>query len=131
MENTACKNEQELLEKYACIALEKQSDFAEVIGDNNWNVDMGKGEISWNKTNHEGKKFQVYAHRIGDQWSFFFRPKRFDEWEQMNQPPLEDCMESVQLRPRRHAFSRAWAKGSSKLTWRKANMTIAASSISG
>ena len=25
---------------------------------------MGKGEISWNKTNYEGKKFQVYAHRI-------------------------------------------------------------------
>jgi hypothetical protein len=52
MENTACKNEQELLEKYACIALEKQSDFAEVIGDNNWNVDMGKGEISFGPNLH-------------------------------------------------------------------------------
>ena len=54
---------------------------------------MGKGEISWVKTNHEGKKFQVYAHRIGDQWSFFFRHRRFDEWQQMNQPPLEDWLE--------------------------------------
>ncbi len=47
MENTACKTEQELLERYACIAWEKQKDFAEVIGNNNWNVDMGKGEISF------------------------------------------------------------------------------------
>ncbi len=54
---------------------------------------MGKGEISWNKTNYEGKKFQAYAHRIGDQWSFFFRHRRFDEWQQMNQPPLEDWLE--------------------------------------
>ncbi len=47
MENTACKTEQELLERYACIAWEKQKGFAEVIGDNNWHVDMGKGEISF------------------------------------------------------------------------------------
>lgn len=52
MENTPCKNEQELLEKYACIALEKQSDLAEVIGDNNWNVEMTKGEISFGPNLH-------------------------------------------------------------------------------
>lgn len=47
MENTACKTEQELLEKYACIAWEKQTDFAGLIGNNNWNIDMGKGELSF------------------------------------------------------------------------------------
>ena len=52
MENTACKNEQELLERYACMAWEKQKDFAEVIGNNNWNVDMGKGEISFGPDLH-------------------------------------------------------------------------------
>jgi len=42
-----CDTAQELLEKYACIAWEKQKGLAEVIGDNNWNVDIGKGEISF------------------------------------------------------------------------------------
>jgi len=50
--NTPCKTEQELLERYACIALEKQNGLAEVIGNNNWNVDMGKGEISFGPTLH-------------------------------------------------------------------------------
>jgi len=44
---TPCKSERELLERYACIAFEKQNDLAKVIGNNNWNVDMGKGEISF------------------------------------------------------------------------------------
>lgn len=52
MENTSCKNEQELLERYACIAWEKQKDFAEVIGNNNWNIDMGKGELSFGPELH-------------------------------------------------------------------------------
>ena len=51
MENNA-KNEQELLERYACIALEKQNALAEVIGDNDWNVDMGLGEISFGADLH-------------------------------------------------------------------------------
>jgi hypothetical protein len=50
--NTACKSEQELLERYACIAMEKQNEFADVIGNNNWNVDMGKGEISFGSDLH-------------------------------------------------------------------------------
>jgi hypothetical protein len=54
---------------------------------------MAKGEISWNRTNEEGEKVQVYAHRIGDRWSFFKRQRRFDEWQEMKQPPLEDWLE--------------------------------------
>lgn len=54
---------------------------------------MAKGEISWTKTNDEGVKFQVYAHRIGNQWTFYSREKRFDDWEEMKQPPLEDWLE--------------------------------------
>ena len=42
-----CKTEQELLERYGGIGLEKQLDFADVIGNNNWNVDMQKGEIAF------------------------------------------------------------------------------------
>lgn len=54
---------------------------------------MAKGEISWNRTNEEGEKVQVYAHRIGNRWSFFKRQRRFDEWQEMKQPPLEDWLE--------------------------------------
>jgi hypothetical protein len=42
-----CKTEQELLERYGGIALDKQLDFTDIIGDNNWNVDMDKAEISF------------------------------------------------------------------------------------
>ena len=54
---------------------------------------MAKGEISWNRTNEDGEKLHVYAHRIGDRWSFFKRQRRFDEWQEMKQPPLEDWLE--------------------------------------
>jgi hypothetical protein len=42
-----CKTEQELIERYGGIALDKQLDFGEVIGNNNWNVDMAQGTISF------------------------------------------------------------------------------------
>jgi hypothetical protein len=39
--------EQELLERYAAIAYDKQNDLYEVIGDNSWNADMDTGTISF------------------------------------------------------------------------------------
>jgi hypothetical protein len=42
-----CKTEQELIERFGGNAFDKQIDLDEVIGDNNWNVDMTKGEISF------------------------------------------------------------------------------------
>jgi hypothetical protein len=45
-----CKTEQELLECYGGMALDKQIDFGEVIGNNNWNVDMEQGTISFGQT---------------------------------------------------------------------------------
>jgi hypothetical protein len=62
---------------------------------------MAKGEISWIRTNDEGEKFQVYAHRIGDQWTFYVRQRRFDEWEINKQPPLEDWIELLDAVKRR------------------------------
>ena len=41
------QTEQELLERYAAIAYDKQSDLYEVIGDNSWNADMDAGTISF------------------------------------------------------------------------------------
>ena len=43
----AFHSEQELLEQFAAIGLDRQLDLSEVIGDNNWNVDLAKSEISF------------------------------------------------------------------------------------
>ncbi len=50
-----CKTEQELLESYAAIAYDKQTDFSGVIGTNNWNIDMKLGTISFG----EGLEFPI------------------------------------------------------------------------
>src|SRR4051812_15603287 len=42
-----CQSEQQLVERYGGIAIDKQFDFADLIGDNNWNVDMKQGSISF------------------------------------------------------------------------------------
>ena len=44
---TPCKTETELIERFGGISFDKQFDLGEVIGDNSWNVDMKKGEISF------------------------------------------------------------------------------------
>lgn len=41
------KTEQELLEQYGGIGLDRQRNLYEVIGDNSWNADLTKGEISF------------------------------------------------------------------------------------
>lgn len=42
-----CKTEEELLERYGGIALDKQIDLGTVIGNNSWGVDLHKGTISF------------------------------------------------------------------------------------
>ena len=54
---------------------------------------MAKAEISWVRTTEEGGKFQVYAHHVGNRWIFYSRQRRFDQWQELKQPPLEDWLE--------------------------------------
>lgn len=42
-----CKTEQDLIEQFGGYAFDKQIALGEIIGDKDWNVDMGKGEISF------------------------------------------------------------------------------------
>jgi hypothetical protein len=68
---------------------------------------MGRGEISWKGESAEGGKRQVYARRLGMEWRFFVRAKRYDQWEPLLQPPLEDWLElldGVQRRIARRLF---------------------------
>jgi hypothetical protein len=62
---------------------------------------MAKAEISWKRINAEGIRLQVYARHVGRDWRFFARERRYDQWQAIADPPLEDWLElldSVQRR---------------------------------
>jgi hypothetical protein len=54
---------------------------------------MAKAEISWKRVTEEGVKLQVYAWRVGREWRFFQRERRFEQWQAVLEPPLEDWLE--------------------------------------
>ena len=54
---------------------------------------MPKAEISWKRVTEDGVKLQVYAQRVRREWKFFQREKRFDQWQPVPEPPLEDWLE--------------------------------------
>ena len=53
---------------------------------------MGKGEISWKGRYEDGRKRQVYAKHTSKEWLFFEREKRFESWESVKHPSLEDWL---------------------------------------
>jgi len=54
---------------------------------------MPKAEISWKRVTAEGARLQVYAQHVGRDWRFFAREKRYDRWQAVAEPPLEDWLE--------------------------------------
>ena len=54
---------------------------------------MPKAEIAWKRVTEEGEKLQVYARHVGRDYHFFHRAKRFDVWQRVPEPPLEDWLE--------------------------------------
>jgi hypothetical protein len=62
---------------------------------------MAKAQIGWTRTNAEGIKLDVYARRVGDRWFFYSRQRRYERWQLMEHPPLEDwliLLESIERR---------------------------------
>lgn len=53
---------------------------------------MPKAEISWKRITEEGLKIQVNAQKVGKEWIFSNREKRFDQWQPLPEPPLEDWL---------------------------------------
>ncbi len=51
-----------------------------------------KAEISWRTRRADGTRREVYAHRVGTHWDFFERERRFDPWQPLAQPSLEDWL---------------------------------------
>ena len=62
---------------------------------------MAKAEVSWKRVTAEGVKLQVYARHVSRQWRFFVRERRFDRWQPLSQPPLEDWLELLDAVRRR------------------------------
>jgi hypothetical protein len=62
---------------------------------------MAKAEISWKRVTEDGVWLQVYAHHIGREWQFFKRERRFDQWQAVADPPLEDWRELLDAVQRR------------------------------
>ncbi len=54
---------------------------------------MPKAEINWKRVTDEGVKLQVSAQRVGGEWIFSQREKRYDQWQPVAEPPLEDWLE--------------------------------------
>lgn len=64
---------------------------------------MAKAEISWKSKSEEGVKREVYVHCVGHEWKFFERGKRYDEWQRLEKPRLEDYLELLDAVKRRIA----------------------------
>ena len=62
---------------------------------------MSKAEISWKSKSEDGVKREVYVHCVGQEWKFFEREKRYDEWQPLENPLLEDYIELLDCVRRR------------------------------
>ncbi len=62
---------------------------------------MAKAEISWKRVTADGVRLQVYAHHVGRKWLFFARERRYDQWQAIADPPLEDWLELLDAVQRR------------------------------
>jgi hypothetical protein len=60
-----------------------------------------KGEICWNRRDENDERIQVYARHFGGHWKFFKRGKRYDVWQEIAEPMLEDWMELLDAVKRR------------------------------
>ena len=60
-----------------------------------------KAEISWKRRTEEGVKIEVYAQHVGNRWLFYARQRRFEQWEPVDDPLLEDWLELLDAVERR------------------------------
>ncbi|MGC8828714.1 MAG: hypothetical protein ACP5MG_05140 [Verrucomicrobiia bacterium] len=66
-----------------------------------------KSEIGWKRTTPEGEELQVFARHTGGRWLFFFRYKRYEKWQKLEKPTLEDwllLLDAVKRRIPRRLF---------------------------
>jgi hypothetical protein len=54
---------------------------------------MAKSGITWKGVFADGEERQVSADRVGGEWAFHERSKRFENWRLIAKPSLEDWLE--------------------------------------
>jgi hypothetical protein len=62
---------------------------------------VAKAEVSWKRVTEDGANLQVYAQHFGREWIFYAREKRYDQWQEVPEPPLEDWLELLDAVRRR------------------------------
>ncbi len=62
---------------------------------------MAKAEISWKRVSEQGPRLQVYAQHVGRDWRFFARERRYDQWQAIPNPPLQDWLKLLDAVRRR------------------------------
>ncbi|MBN2505548.1 MAG: hypothetical protein JXQ71_02520 [Verrucomicrobia bacterium] len=62
---------------------------------------MPKAEIGWTRRDAHGQRCDVYAQRVGREWRFFVRARRYDTWQPIAEAPLEDWRELLDAVRRR------------------------------
>jgi hypothetical protein len=60
-----------------------------------------KAQIGWERRLEDGSKLEAYAVHTGGGYRFFVREKRFDKWQSVPEPPLEDWMKLLDAVRRR------------------------------
>lgn len=51
-----------------------------------------KSEITWKRRTDEGEKLEINARFSGGDWLFQFRTGRYERWESLKHPLLEDWL---------------------------------------
>jgi len=67
---------------------------------------MAKAEIGWVRSVADGGKLDVYVQHVGDRWLFYTRERRYDQWQPLIDPPLEDWLKLLSAVSRRVARRR-------------------------
>jgi hypothetical protein len=52
-----------------------------------------KSEITWKRSRLDGERCEINARRAGKTWKFYIRQQRFEVWEPLEEPPLEEWLE--------------------------------------
>lgn len=76
---------------------------------------MPKIEVTWTSQSPDGEKRQVCARTQGDRFVFLTRAKRYDDWLEVKEPPLEDWLEFLDGVRRRGGRHLASAKDEARL----------------
>jgi len=60
-----------------------------------------KSEIGWTRLIEDGTKVDIVAHRNGSHWEFLIQHHRFEKWEPLEKPLLEDWLKLLAAVERR------------------------------